>query len=152
MANIIHRIGIKASPEAVYRAISTVGGVAAWWTESTSGSSQTGGVIEVRFNNIEGKEIGMMKMRVDEMDTNKLVRWKFLEGPEEWIGTEVQFKLQPEEDVTIILFSHNNWKEEVEFMAHCSMKWATFLLSLRKLVETGKGRPSPHDLKIDNWN
>jgi hypothetical protein len=37
-------------------------------------------------------------------------------------------------------------------MAHCSMKWATFMLSLRELVETGKGRPSPVDLKIDNWN
>jgi hypothetical protein len=32
------------------------------------------------------------------------------------------------------------------------MKWATFLLSLRDYVETGKGKPSPHDLKIDNWN
>jgi hypothetical protein len=32
------------------------------------------------------------------------------------------------------------------------MKWATFLLSLRELVETGTGRPSPDDLKIDNWN
>jgi hypothetical protein len=32
------------------------------------------------------------------------------------------------------------------------MKWATFLLSLKELVETGHGKPSPHDLKIDNWN
>ena len=37
-------------------------------------------------------------------------------------------------------------------MGHCSMKWATFLLSLKELAETGKGRPSPEDLKIDNWN
>jgi hypothetical protein len=37
-------------------------------------------------------------------------------------------------------------------MAHCSMKWATFLLSLRELLETGAGKPSPNDLKIDNWN
>ena len=37
-------------------------------------------------------------------------------------------------------------------MAHCSMKWATFLLSLKELVETGRGKPSPEDLKIDNWN
>ena len=37
-------------------------------------------------------------------------------------------------------------------MAHCSMKWAAFLLSLRDWVETGAGQPSPDDLKIDNWN
>lgn len=152
MANIIHRIGIKASPEEVYKAVSTIDGVASWWTDATSGISQPGGFIEVRFNNPEGKEIGMMKMRVEALEKDKLVRWKFSEGPNEWIGTEVEFKLQHEGDFTIVLFAHKNWNEEIEFMAHCSMKWATFLLSLRELVETGKSRPSPHDMKIDNWN
>ena len=55
-------------------------------------------------------------------------------------------------DMTILVFGHRNWKEPVEFMAHCSMKWAVFLLSLKALVETGKGKPAPDDLKIDNWN
>ncbi len=49
-------------------------------------------------------------------------------------------------------FGHRNWREVVEATYHCSMKWATFLLSLREYVETGEGKPSPHDLKIDNWN
>jgi len=40
----------------------------------------------------------------------------------------------------------------VEFMAHCSMKWAVFLMSLRDFVESGNGRPAPEDVKIDNWN
>jgi hypothetical protein len=42
--------------------------------------------------------------------------------------------------------------EAVEFTAHCSTKWATFLLSLRDLVETGKGRPAPNDILIGNWH
>jgi hypothetical protein len=29
------------------------------------------------------------------------------------------------------------------------MKWATFLLSLKNLLETGKGRPAPNDLQIN---
>ncbi len=29
------------------------------------------------------------------------------------------------------------------------MKWATFLLSLKDYVETGRGRPFPNDLKIE---
>jgi hypothetical protein len=37
----------------------------------------------------------------------------------------------------------------VEFMHHCSTKWATFLMSLQALVETGKGAPYPNDVKID---
>ena len=35
-----------------------------------------------------------------------------------------------------------------EFMAHCSARWAYFLLSLKSLVETGKGTPFPEDLKF----
>jgi len=54
--------------------------------------------------------------------------------------------------LTIVLFAHKNWREAVEFYAHCSMKWATFLLSLKEFVEAGKGRPAPADVKIDNWN
>jgi hypothetical protein len=65
---------------------------------------------------------------------------------------DVIFDLHQEEDYTIVLFNHINWREEVEFKAHCSMKWAIFMLSLKELVETGKGRPSPQDIKIDNWN
>jgi hypothetical protein len=35
---------------------------------------------------------------------------------------------------------------------NCSTKWAVFLMSLKSLIETGKGAPDPHDVKIDNWN
>jgi hypothetical protein len=48
-----------------------------------------------------------------------------------------------------LLFTHAKWKEPVEFMHHCSTKWATFLLSLRDLLEKSEGRPLPRDLKID---
>jgi hypothetical protein len=30
------------------------------------------------------------------------------------------------------------------------MKWATFLLSLKDLMEKGKGRPAPDDLEINH--
>jgi hypothetical protein len=37
-------------------------------------------------------------------------------------------------------------------MDHCSTKCGVFLLSLKSLLETGKGSPGPNDVKIDNWN
>ena len=55
-------------------------------------------------------------------------------------------------DWTIVRFAHRNWREQVEFMAHCSMKWATYLLSLKQLVETGTGSPSPDDFKLERTN
>jgi uncharacterized protein YndB with AHSA1/START domain len=152
MADIIHRVGIKAPISKVYAALSTVEGVAGWWTKDTSGSSKVGGTIGVRFLSPDGKEIGAMNMAVDALEPNKKVQWRFTSGPEEWVGTDVIFNLSQDGDYTIVLFGHKNWREPNEFMSHCSMKWATFLLSLRELVETGKGKPSPHDIKIDNWN
>lgn len=93
-----------------------------------------------------------MGFQVRQLDADKRLEWRFISGPDEWVGTDVTFDLQQDGDMTVVLFGHRNWREPVEFMAHCSMKWAVFLLSLRELLETGKGKPSPHDLKIDNWN
>ena len=91
-------------------------------------------------------------MEVRELSPSKAVKWRCLEGPAEWIGTDITFELSEQDDQTILLFGHRKWREAVEFTSHCSMKWAVFLLSLREYVETGTGKPSPHDLKIDNWN
>jgi uncharacterized protein YndB with AHSA1/START domain len=152
MADIIHRIGIKAPPSKVYAALAAVEGVAGWWTRETGGQSKVGGTVTTRFRDPDGKEIGYMEFEVLELEPNRAVRWRCKAGPEEWVGTDVTFQLSDAGDQTILLFGHRNWREAVEFTAHCSMKWATFLLSLRELVETGKGSPSPDDLKIDNWN
>ena len=152
MADIIHRVGIKAPISKVYAAVSTVEGVAGWWTQATAGVSKPGGAIDVRFHRPTGEEIGGMTMEVLALEPNKKVHWRFRKGPEEWIGTDAIFDLSQDGDYTIVLFGHRNWREPVEFMAHCSMKWASFMLSLKELVETGRGKPSPHDVKIDNWN
>jgi uncharacterized protein YndB with AHSA1/START domain len=158
MVDIIHRIGIKASPADVYAALSTVDGVAGWWTRATTGDSSVGGVVTVRFHGrgADGHgpltEKGSMDLEVAGLDPGREVRWRVAAGPEEWIGTDVTFTLSPGDGQTLVLFSHRRWREATEFTAHCSMKWATFLLSLRALVETGHGRPSPDDVKIDNWN
>ena len=152
MTDIIHRIGIKSPAAQVYKALSTIEGLANWWTEEVEGDERIGGKIEFTFRSKAGEEIGKMVMEVQELNPQKDVRWRCVEGPAEWIGTDITFQLSNRTDQTIIIFGHRNWREAVEFTAHCSMKWAVFLLSLREYVETGKGKPSPHDLKIDNWN
>jgi uncharacterized protein YndB with AHSA1/START domain len=151
MADIVHRIGIQAPVAKVYEAVATPQGVAGWWTRDTTGTTTAGGTISARFQK-DGQEIGRMDFEMTRREPDREVRWRILEGPPEWVGTDVTFELAQDGDMTILNFGHRNWKEPVEFMGHCSMKWAVFLLSLRELVETGRGRPSPEDLKIDNWN
>ena len=152
MVDIIHRVGIKAPVSKVFQALSTIEGVAGWWTKETTGVSEPGGTVEVRFLSAGGKEVGGMTVEVLALEPDKKIHWRFKAGPQEWIGTDATFDLTQDGDYTIVLFGHRNWREAVEFTAHCSMKWAIFMLSLRALVETGKGRPSPADIKIDNWN
>jgi hypothetical protein len=91
-------------------------------------------------------------MKVLELRPDKSVFWEVVEGPKEWIGTKISWELKQEDGFSIVMFKHLDWKEPVEFMHHCSTKWAIFLMSLKSLVETGKGAPSPHDTKISNWH
>jgi uncharacterized protein YndB with AHSA1/START domain len=152
MVDIIHRIGIKSPSAQVYDAISTIKGLANWWTVEVEGDERVGGKIKFRFRSETGEIKGETAMEVKELNPQKAVQWRCIDGPGEWIGTDVSFQLSQQGDQTIIIFGHRNWREAVEFTAHCSMKWAVFLLSLREYVETGIGKPSPRDLKIDDWN
>ncbi len=146
MVDILHKVGIKASsPDDVYNALTTIDGLSGWWTTNTRGESKEGGTILFRF----GK--GGFDMKVLELDPSKRVLWQVVEGPEEWLGTKVSFDLKRDGDWTIVLFKHEGWKEPVEFMHHCSTKWGVFLLSLKSLLETGKGAPWPNEIKLDSW-
>jgi uncharacterized protein YndB with AHSA1/START domain len=143
MPDILHKIDIKASPDETYRALTTLEGLAGWWTSTTQGNSKTGGTIQFRF----GPQ-GGFDMKVLELEPATRVLWQVVDGPEEWIGTKVRFDLRRDGDFTAVLFKHQGWKEPVEFMHHCSTKWATYLLSMKSLLESGRGAPYPNDLHI----
>lgn len=152
MSEIIHRVGVRAPQSQVYAALATVEGVAGWWTREARGVSDPGGHIEVAFSSPGGERLGGMAMEVKALETDTTVHWHVHDGPPEWIGTDVIFRLSRDGDYTIVRFAHRNWREAVEFTEHCSTKWATFLLSLKDYVETGSGRPAPDDLWIGNWH
>lgn len=111
------------------------------------GKSEIGGQLAFRFG-----DVGGFDMEVLELDPAGRVRWRVVEGPEEWIGTEVNWRLDQRGEYTIVQFSHEGWREPVEFMHHCSTKWALFLMSLKEFVETGRGRPAPDDVRISDWH
>ena len=147
MVDILHRVGVRASVDDVYKTLGTIDGLAGWWTEDTVGDPAVGGVIAFRFG-----EVGGFDMKVLESEPGKLVRWEVVDGPAEWIGTHVRFDLSQEDEFAIIMFRHEGWAEVVPFMYHCSTKWATFLMSLKTLAETGKGEPAPNDVEVSNWH
>jgi uncharacterized protein YndB with AHSA1/START domain len=147
MVDILHCVGIKSSATAVYTALTTAEGLAGWWATDTTGDGENpGGVLQFRFGP------GGIDMKVVDLGPDEHVRWEVVDGPEEWIGTQVNWELRRADGYTTVLFKHQGWREPVEFMHHCSTKWAVFLMSLKSLIETGKGAPDPYDVKIDSWN
>ena len=143
MVDILHRVGVKtSSPESVYDALTTVDGLAGWWTDDTTGRPEVGGVIEFRF------PLGGFDMEVVEQKSAERVAWKVVGGPDEWIGTTIDWRLRQDGEQTIVMFKHEGWKEPVEFMHHCSTKWGTYLMSLKSLIETGEGAPAPRDVHV----
>ncbi len=142
MTDILHEIHIQAPADTVYRALATVPGLATWWTSTTSGASAVGEHLEFHF----GKHA--IHMQVEGLEPAKRVAWRCTRSNPDWVGTQLTFDLTEDNGRTTLRFGHRAWRESNDHFAHCSMKWATFLLSLRDQIETGAGRPFPNDLAI----
>ncbi len=148
MFDIMHRVGVKATPRQVYDALATRDRLAGWWTSDTQGRTEAGGVIHFRFG-----DRGFIDTKVLELKPEQRVVWEVTDGPAEWIGTRIIWALAPEGAGTTIRFMHQGWREQVDFMGHCSTKWATFLMSLKAMLETGKGAPFPNDVLVSvDWD
>lgn len=148
MPNIIHRIGTeKTTVQQLYNAVSGIEGLSKWWTKNISGESKVGSIIQFRFSK------GGPDFEVVELNPLKKVEWKCVQGPKEWIDTHIEFSILKENEEIVLLFKHSGWREEVEFMYHCSTQWAYFLIGLKKFLETGAGTPYGNNFEeISNWS
>ncbi|MFA5885376.1 MAG: SRPBCC domain-containing protein [Acidimicrobiia bacterium] len=148
MVDIRHRIGVDAPPSAVYDQLATTEGLEQWWTQDVRGRAATGEKLAFHFGSPER----YMVMEVVELSPNERVAWRCIDGPDEWVDTDVTFDVREGDDETLVLFTHRGWREPVEFMHHCSTKWASYLIGLKQGLETGHAQPFPHDVKVSNWD
>lgn len=142
MNDILHKIAINAPAAEVYSALTTLPGLASWWTSTVAGESVPGKEIEFRFGEHQ------VRMRVERQESGKRVVWECTQAAPEWVGTRISFDLSEEAGKTTVRFGHRDWKSASDFLAHCSTKWAVFLLSLQEYAATGTGRPFPRDIAI----
>jgi uncharacterized protein YndB with AHSA1/START domain len=145
MPDIRHRVEIVAPPQKVYEAVATTEGLSAWWTrDGVKGDSAVGAKLEFYFGSPDPAAV----MEVTELTPGHQVSWDCVAGESEWVGTHLGFTFTAKDEGTVVLFTHADWRRPSEFMAHCSARWAYFLLSLKAYSETGRGTPSPEDLKF----
>ena len=88
-------------------------------------------------------------MRIERLQPGQEVRWRCtaahiatLQRPDEWVGTELVFRLAPAgAGRTRLDFEHAGLVPGLECHALCARGWRHFLGSLQQLVETGRGTP-----------
>jgi hypothetical protein len=55
-----------------------------------------------------------------------------------------QIRQAGNEEQTLLIFHHDDWKSYSPMFADCSYTWGQFLRSLKLLCETDKGQPWPN--------
>lgn len=138
-------IRIKAAPDAVFDALTTVAGLAAWWNPAT-GSGTTGGELRFIMNAPDP-----LVIHVEEATRPTSVRWTVTDCPflPDWIGTRPTFTITSVDDSTSELhFRHHGLTDELECIEVCTRSWNHYIsTSLRDYLEIGRGSPfgSPAD-------
>jgi uncharacterized protein YndB with AHSA1/START domain len=138
-------IEMDASPHAVYEAIATADGVRSWWTDGGF-AEEVGGVGRLTFGR------GWTELRIEKLVPDREVEWSCVgqdishfEPPDEWVGTRIGFRLEPLDggERTHLVFVHEGLVG-LGCKEMCVKGWDHYIrVSLRGLVETGRGAPGP---------
>jgi len=145
MDDFERNLTVAASADAAYAALTTIGGLRAWWTEDCEGEAGAGGAFTVHFGEVE------KTMRVAVAEPGREVRWDcthaYLALPapartDEWVGTTVVWRLSPLDAGRVrIELAHLGLRPALACYDLCVHGWDDFLGSLRALLETGAGAP-----------
>jgi uncharacterized protein YndB with AHSA1/START domain len=129
---------VRATPDAVFDALTTVDGLSAWWSRAT-GSGETGGQLKFFMNAPEP-----VVMRVVAAVRPASVQWTVTACAvvPDWVGTRPTFTITAGDDGTTELhFRHRGLTPELDCIEMCTRGWDHYLPSLRDYVETGSGSP-----------
>ncbi len=143
MTDIVHRISIKAPAAKVFQAVSTRDGLKGWWTIHVDGVSEEGKQLTFRFPD-QGPVMEVLELIPDEF-----IKWKCVDGIDDWKNTIVTFEMEEQDGGTDLFFAQSGWEEQSAFFAQCNTKWALFMLSLKEFCEQGQGHPFPEDIQIE---
>jgi uncharacterized protein YndB with AHSA1/START domain len=149
MPSILHRLSIDAPPEHVHQLAATREGIQRWWTgQPVAGDDRIGGQLSVYFRD-SGNPAATFE--VVDLRPDQIV-WRCVAGPHDWLETRITYALKPRDDGgTTLLFSHEGWQQQNEFMNGCSTNWAAYLMSLKSGAE-GQGFSAFPGGEISRWD
>lgn len=137
-APLVHEVTVKATPDAIYQAVSTGQGLAAFWTSESQAESKVGSVATFGFGGPS------QRMRIDELTPGKRVRWTALDDFPTWGNTTVTWDISPAENgETKVRFRHADWPEQVsqDDLGSVNYTWGLIVERLKQYAESGKPQP-----------
>lgn len=136
--SLVHQLNVKATPETIFRAISTQEGLSSFWTSDTTAEPRVGSLATFGFGGPS------QRMRVDELVPGKRVKWTGLDDFPNWNGTTVTWEISPaEKGETSVTFRHENWPASVSYddLGSINTTWALIVDRLKQYSEGGKPVP-----------
>ena len=133
MPTVFHNFVINASAKAVFDAVSTPAGLAAWWSKSCSGTAAKGEEYQMDF----GPGYHWLAS-ISVYEPFEKFELTFTSAMDDWIGSHVLFSLSEQHGVTTVEFSHSGWSEPSEHFKISSYCWAMYLRLMRRYVEIGE--------------
>jgi uncharacterized protein YndB with AHSA1/START domain len=131
---------VDAGRAKVYEALTTLEGLAGWWTPIVHGSPTSGGAITFGFGGLDETIV----MRVDDATFPASVTWTCLAhtGHPEWEGTTLTFELHERgPNICLLNFRQQGLVPELDCYLACKHGWEHFLASLAKYAVHGQGSP-----------
>ncbi len=143
MAQVKHQVGINGAIDKIFSAITTNEGFSGWWASSAKINAEITGKIDLTFDGLT-----VLKFTYQDIKENKKVALQCIEGPGAWQNSALIFELEQADNQVFVTLTHQNDNASDDDFLYFSTKWTCYLLSLKSLVETGKGRPYPNDIKV----
>lgn len=143
MTSVRHRIGIRGTVSAIYDALTQPEGLSGWWSTTASGAQAVGQEIDLGFGGVL-----TLAFLIREMEPNRSLVLECPDGPGPWNQSRLSFTLEDAGEQVFLTLIHSSDEASDDTFLYFNTKWPLYLLSLRDLIETGKGRPSPHDIPI----
>lgn len=136
MADCLHQITIDCDDRTLYRALTTSEGVTNWWTGHCDLAKQEGD--SSHFDWKVGSPDKLI-MRSQKLLPNKRVFLVCTHGPDEWIGTELWWEINPIHNQKCELqFKHMNWHRDDGAFAECNSTWGQLMLRLKTYCEASR--------------
>lgn len=133
MPDILHQFQLAAPAEKVFDAFVIPTGLDSWWTLKSSGIPELNEEYQFDFGPTYD-----WRAKVIHVIPGRELTWLMTQTMDDWMSTQVGFRLLDGETHSTVSFFHSNWAAASEHFAVSNYCWAQLLRGLKDFVEHDK--------------